>query len=223
MSLAEIQTRISAAEAEHGRPIGQVKLIAVSKVQPNARVEQVLEQGQRVFGENRVQEATSKMDLIDGVEWELIGHLQSNKAKQVVGRFSRIQTVDSSKLLKRLDVASLASEVKTAILLQVNAGEDPAKFGVSMADAPALFMQALKCEGLQVDGLMTIAPFAPDDPSVSAKTFFRLRTLRDQLASESGLPLKVLSMGMSGDLEQAVAEGSTMIRVGSSLFGDRMV
>ena len=222
-NLENVTQRIKDACYKSGRDMDGVTLLPVTKNWPVDAVRYCKNSKITLVGENRVQEATSKMDLIDDVEWELIGHLQSNKAKQVVGRFSRIQTVDSSKLLKRLDVASLASEVKTAILLQVNAGEDPAKFGVSLADAPALFMQALKCEGLQVDGLMTIAPFAPDDPSVSAKTFFRLRTLRDQLASESGLPLKVLSMGMSGDLEQAVAEGSTMIRVGSSLFGDRMV
>ena len=222
-NLEKVRQRIKDACDKSGRDMNEVTLLPVTKNWPVDAVRYCKNSKITQVGENRVQEATSKMDLIEGVEWELIGHLQSNKAKQVVGRFSRIQTVDSSKLLNRVDVASLASQVKTAILLQVNAGADPAKFGVSLADAPALLSQALKCEGLQVDGLMTIAPFAPDDPSVSAKTFFRLRNLRDQLASESGLPLKVLSMGMSGDLEQAVAEGSTMIRVGSSLFGDRMI
>ena len=221
INLSEVRRKIEIACSKEGRKSSEITLLPVTKNWPVDAVRYCKNSMIAKVGENRVQEAVSKMDLIEGVEWELIGHLQSNKAKHVVGRFARVQTVDSLKLLKRLDHASRALGIKMPILLQVNAGEDPAKFGVSVEETPGLLLQALECEGLQVDGFMTIAPFAPDDPTVASKSFCRLRNLRDRMKSVSGLPLKVLSMGMSGDLEQAVAEGSTMIRVGSSLFGNR--
>ena len=184
INLSEVRRKIEIACTKEGRKSSEITLLPVTKNWPVDAVRYCKNSMIAKVGENRVQEAVSKMDLIEGVEWELIGHLQSNKAKHVVGRFARVQTVDSLKLLKKLH-----KYIKMPILLQVNAGEDPAKFGVSVEETPGLLLQALECEGLQVDGFMTIAPFAPDDQTVASKSFCRLRNLRDRMKSESGLPL----------------------------------
>lgn len=172
-------------------------------------------------GENRVQEAANKRaNCGEPIRWELIGHLQSNKARLAAETFGRVQSVDSTKLLRRLDEACSMLGKHMPVLLQVNAGDDPAKYGVSVAEAPALLESALNCEALHVDGLMTIAPL-DDDLNVAARCFERLRNLRDQLASAFNVDLPELSMGMSGDLEAAIAAGSTLVRVGTALFGTR--
>jgi len=172
-------------------------------------------------GENRVQEAVEKRALVPGpLRWELIGHLQSNKARLAAANFECIQSVDREKLLLALDRAAGELGKKLPILVQVNAGHDPAKFGVDPAEAPRLIETALAQRNLRVDGLMTVAPLS-DDPAVARRTFAALRILRDELAARTGAPLRELSMGMTGDLEAAVAEGSTQVRVGTALYGPR--
>jgi pyridoxal phosphate enzyme (YggS family) len=158
--------------------------------------------------------------VVGALRWELIGHLQSNKARQAVELFDRVQSVDRAKVLTALDRAAGEQGRRLAILLQVNAGNDPAKFGVDPDAAPALLEQALTLPHLRVEGLMTIAPLS-DDPGIARHTFARLREIRDDLVKRFGLPLDELSMGMSGDLDAAIAEGSTLVRVGSALFGAR--
>jgi pyridoxal phosphate enzyme (YggS family) len=193
----------------------------VTKTHPAAAVEYAARYGLAAVGENRVQEAVEKRAQTGAaVRWELIGHLQSNKAKLAVEHFGRIQSVDSEKLLNVLDRAAGELGRKLPVLLQLNAGNDPAKFGAEMSDAPRLLELALTKTHLQVDGLMTIAPLS-NDPAVARRTFANLRTVRDQLAARSGVPLRELSMGMSGDLDAALAEGSTLVRVGSALYGPR--
>ena len=155
------------------------------------------------------------------MKWDLIGHLQSNKAKLVVGRFDRIQTVDSLKLLSKLNNALTHVESEISILIQVNTGKDPAKSGVTEEMCGELIEQALQYTNIKVEGLMTIAPFFPEDPTIARNAFSRLRLLRDKMVSDYDITLKELSMGMSGDLDEAIKEGSTMIRVGSALFGKR--
>jgi pyridoxal phosphate enzyme (YggS family) len=150
----------------------------------------------------------------------LIGHLQSNKARIAVENFDRIQSVDSAKLLRRLNAAAAEVGRTLAVLLQVNAGNDPAKFGVTVDDTPALLEAALELPHLQVDGLMTIAPLS-DDIAVADRTFANLRGLRDTLREQFNTPLATLSMGMSGDMVPAIAAGSTQVRVGTALFGRR--
>ncbi len=172
-------------------------------------------------GENRVQEALEKKLGISEVCWELIGHLQTNKTRQVVGEFSRIQTVDSRKLLKKINDVSLQKKIKTSILLQVNAGSDPAKYGCSVEVVDDLLEFALSQQNIAVEGLMTIAPYAPDNLDIAKTTFQKLRTLRDDLCQKWDVELKELSMGMSMDMQEAIAAGSTMVRVGSALFGKR--
>jgi pyridoxal phosphate enzyme (YggS family) len=215
--LARIAEQCRAA----GRKPQEVTLLPVTKTHPAAAADYAARYGLAAVGENRVQEAVEKQgQTTAAVRWELIGHLQSNKAKLAAAHFGRVQSVDSEKLLNALDRAAGEQGRKLAVLLQVNAGNDPAKFGAEPADAPRLLDLALTKPHLQVDGLMTIAPLA-DDPAVARRTFANLRVLRDTLAARSGNPLRELSMGMSGDLDAAIAEGSTVVRVGTALYGPR--
>ena len=213
--------RIAVACQAAGRSPVEVTLLPVTKTHPAAAAEYAIRYGLMAVGENRVQEAVEKRALVTGpLRWELIGHLQSNKARLAATHFGRIQSVDSEKLLTALDRAAGDLGKKLPVLLQINAGNDPAKFGAEPADAPRLLEFALGRPNLQVDGLMTIAPLSPD-PAVARRTFANLREIRDGLAARLGTPLRVLSMGMTGDLEAAVAEGSTLVRVGTALYGPR--
>lgn len=219
--LAEVRTKIVNACTSCGRNPDDVCLLPVTKNWPIDAVRYCQDAGLSRVGENRVQEALSKQDQISGISWELIGHLQTNKVNQAVSRFTRIQTLDSLKLIRKVQTASERIDRKTSLLLQINAGNDPAKYGFSMEEAPYALDEVHCCSHLQVDGLMTIAPYAPDDPSVAQNCFQKLADLRDKLCQKHGIKLPELSMGMSGDLEEAIGCGSTMIRVGSALFGTR--
>lgn len=213
--------QIAAACARAGRTPLEVALLPVTKTHPVAAVEYAARYGLPAVGENRVQEAVDKRAQTSAaVRWELIGHLQSNKARLAAAHFDRIQSVDSEKLVLALNRAAADLGRKLPVLMQINAGLDPAKFGAEPEAAPRLLELALAQPALQVDGLMTIAPLS-DDPSVAQHAFARLRSLRDNLASQFGVPLRELSMGMSGDLEAAIAEGSTQVRIGTALFGPR--
>lgn len=214
MSLQEIKTRIAKAEHKAGRAPGSVTLIAVSKVQPLERVEAVLEEGQRIFGENRVQEAAGKwpafMERFEGVELHLIGPLQTNKARQAIELFDAIHSVDRPKLATAL--ARLAQEEGKCpeLFIQVNTGEEAQKAGILPAEADAFIAE---CRGLDlpVKGLMCIPP-VEEEPSLHF-------ALLAKIAERNGLA--GLSMGMSGDFETAIALGATHVRVGSAIFGDR--
>jgi hypothetical protein len=216
-----VRARIAEACARAGRSPADVALLAVTKTHPAAAADYAARYGLAAVGENRVQEAAAKRPLATAaIRWELIGHLQSNKAALAVRVFDRIQSVDSERLLQQLDRVAAEAGRRLPILLEINAGDDPAKFGAAPADAPRLLEAALARPALAVEGLMTVAPLSPD-PAVAARAFARLRELRDRLAADSGAPLRELSMGMSGDLAEAVAAGSTLVRVGTALFGER--
>jgi len=216
-----VRSRIASACALAGRAAGDVELLAVTKSQPAAAAQYAARYGIRAVGENRVQEGVDKRAQAQAaVSWELIGHLQSNKARLAARTFDRIQSVDSEKLLEILDRAAGELGKTLAVLLQVNAGHDPAKSGVEPDEAPRLLEAALGRKNLRVDGLMTIAPLS-DSPDVARRTFANLRDIRDRLASATGSRLAALSMGMSGDMDDAIAEGSTIVRVGTALFGPR--
>ncbi|MCW5547429.1 MAG: YggS family pyridoxal phosphate-dependent enzyme [Opitutaceae bacterium] len=216
-----VRAQIAAACARAGRDPAEVELLAVTKTHAAAAAEFAARYGLRAVGENRVQEGVEKRaQCAAPIAWELIGHLQSNKAKLAAAHFDRVQSVDSEKLLNQLDRAAGELGKTLPVLLQINAGHDPAKFGAEPADAPRLLDAALAKPHLRVDGLMTIAPLA-DDPAVAARTFAHLREIRDRLAAQTGAPLRELSMGMSGDLDAAIAAGSTLVRVGTALFGER--
>ncbi|HTJ78368.1 MAG TPA: YggS family pyridoxal phosphate-dependent enzyme [Rariglobus sp.] len=220
-----VQSRIAAACLRAARSPAEVSLLAVTKTHPAAAAEYAARYGLRSVGENRVQEAVDKQPLCTAkIQWELIGHLQSNKAKLAAAHFDRVQSVDSAKLLTLLDRAAGEIGKTLGILLQINAGNDPAKFGADPADAPRLLETALACANLRIDGFMTIAPLGstPEEiASLATRTFQNLRNIRDDLAAKSGAALHELSMGMSGDLEAAILAGSTMIRVGTALYGSR--
>lgn len=197
----------------------------MTKTHPALAAEFAARYGLRAVGENRVQEAVEKRAQTSAaIAWELIGHLQSNKAKLAARHFDRVQSVDSVKLIEHLDRAAAEIGRVLPVLLQINAGDDPAKFGADLAEAPRLLETALAKPNLRVDGLMTIAPLGTTPAETAGharRTFAALRTLRDELATRFKAPLRELSMGMTGDLEIAVAEGSTIVRVGTALFGAR--
>jgi pyridoxal phosphate enzyme (YggS family) len=216
-----VQAAIAAAAQAAGRPARDIQLLAVTKQHPPAAAEYAARFGLRAVGENRVQEGVEKRAQVTApLQWELIGHLQSNKAAVAARAFDRVQSVDREKLLGALDQAAAQAARTLPILLQINAGRDPAKFGADPAEAQRLLEAALAHPHLRVEGLMTIAPLS-DDPAVAERTFATLRQLRDDLAARCGHPLRELSMGMSGDFAAAIAAGSTLIRVGSALFGER--
>lgn len=221
-ALAALEARITDACGRAGRPRAGVVLLPVTKNHPAEAVAWVAEAGLPAVGENRVQEVRDKQALVGAaIRWELIGHLQSNKVNQAVGLFDRIQSVDSVRLGQK--IARGAEELGKApfpVLLQVNAGHDPAKSGFEPAEIEACF-GALVADGrLRIDGLMTIAPLA-GGREAARETFRHLRLIRDRLAKAHGAALPELSMGMSGDLEEAVAEGATILRVGTALLGER--
>ena len=216
-----VLARIAGACASCGRSPSEVQLLAVTKSHPPAAAGYAARYGLRAVGENRVQEGVEKRAAAAAeIQWELIGHLQSNKARLAALHFDRIQSVDGEKLVGILDREALQAAKVLPILLQVNAGNDPAKSGADPGAAARLLDAALAARNLRVDGLMTIAPLS-DDPAVARRTFAALRSIRDRLSAATGSTLRELSMGMSGDLEAAIAEGSTIVRVGSALFGER--
>ena len=216
-----LEQKMAAACQRAGRDPATVALLPVTKTHPAAAAEYAARYGLPAVGENRVQEGVDKRaQVAPPLRWELIGHLQSNKARLAAAHFDRIQSVDSEKLLTALNRAAAELGKKLPVLLQINAGQDPAKFGAEPEAAPRLLEVALAQPHLRVDGLMTIAPLS-GDPAVAFRTFARLRAIRDDLASRFGRPLHELSMGMSGDLEAAIAEGSTLVRIGAALYGPR--
>ncbi|WP_282062445.1 YggS family pyridoxal phosphate-dependent enzyme [Roseobacter litoralis] len=215
MSLSDISQRIEKAVADAGRAAGSVKLIAVSKVQPDERVEAVLKEGHRCFGENRVQEAAGKWpafrDDYDGVDLHLIGPLQTNKARQAFDLFQSIHTLDRPKLAKAF--ARLAQDTGHCpeMFVQVNTGEEPQKAGVFPSDADG-FVAECRALDLPIKGLMCIPPIDEE-----ASLHFALLA---KIAEHNGLA--GLSMGMSDDFEKAISFGATHIRVGSAIFGARV-
>lgn len=216
-----IRGRIRVACEAAGRDPVTVKLMAVTKTHPVEAAAFAARAGLLCVGENRVQEALEKIGQANlPISWEMIGHLQSNKAKVAVQIFDRIQSVDRLKLIRTLERHAKEEGKRLPILLQVNAGNDSAKFGATLAEAPALLEAALTAENLVVEGLMTIAPL--DETREAARAAFaRLHHLRNDLSGRFGVALPELSMGMTGDLEEAIAEGSTLVRIGTALFGAR--
>ncbi|RKX34985.1 MAG: YggS family pyridoxal phosphate-dependent enzyme [Verrucomicrobia bacterium] len=219
--LERVRERIRSVANTAGRSPDSVRILPVTKTLPASAVCTAVAAGLDMVGENRVQEAVAKMKEVDlRVSWELIGHLQSNKVRLAVEHFDRIQSVDTITRIEQINRHAAEADKRMAILIQVNAGRDPAKFGADLSQAPALLERALSCTNLRIDGLMTIAPLS-DDPEVARHTFARLRSCRDSLEQRFGCRLAELSMGMSDDFESAVREGSTLLRLGSVLFGPR--
>ena len=225
-NLERVRERMAAAARRCGRSPDEIALMAVSKTFPAAAIREAHAAGQRLFGENRVQEFAGKHDEVkglEGAEFHLIGHLQSNKAAKAAEIFEAVDAVDSLRLLQKLEAGARERGSKLRVLLEVNVGGEEQKNGLA-PDAPELLQvveAAAASSVVELRGLMTVPPFS-DDPEEARPHFHALRELRDRLAARfPGAHLEVLSMGMSHDFEVAIEEGSTCVRVGTAIFGVR--
>lgn len=220
-ALDAVRARIDAAAARAGRDPAAVTLVAVSKTHGPEAVRAAYARGQRDFGENYVQEMVAKADgladLVD-LRWHFIGHLQSNKCRDVAGRVAMVQTVDSARLARELGRRAVAVGRTVGILVQVNVAREAQKSGCEVGELAAILAEAEATPGVALRGLMTVPP-AAGDPAASRPWFEALRALRDEHGGASRLP--ELSMGMTHDMAEAVAAGATMVRVGTAIFGAR--
>jgi len=222
--LAEVRERIANAASRSGRRPEDVRLIAVSKTHPIEAVRAAFDAGQRDFGENKVQEALQKIaqaaDM--GIRWHLIGHLQSNKARKAAQAAGAIHAIDSIELLKKVDQAASEAGRTIDVLIQVDLALEDTKFGAPVGDVRSIVDAAAGCTAAKLTGLMLLPPLVAN-PEDARPWFAELRTLRDEMVA-AGAPadrLRELSMGMSHDFEVAIAEGATMVRVGTAIFGER--
>jgi pyridoxal phosphate enzyme (YggS family) len=223
-NLARIRERIETAARRAGRRAEEITLIGVSKTHPAEAIRAAYAGGLRDFGENRVQEWEGKRGGLGDLDakWHLIGHLQSNKAVRAAGLFHFVDSVDDFGVAQRLDRArgDAGGAVKLRVLLEVRVADEETKNGVGVGELPELAEKVTTLSALHLSGLMCIPPFM-EGAELVRPYFRKLRELRDQLASRLGLPLPVLSMGMSHDFEVAIEEGATEVRVGTALFGPR--
>jgi pyridoxal phosphate enzyme (YggS family) len=227
-NISLIQHRMAAAAQHAGRKADEVTLMAVTKTQPPERIREAYEAGLRAFGENRVQEFAGKVEALrdlHAAEWHMIGHLQTNKAARTTELFRAVDSVDSLKLAEKLDAAARALGKRLDVLIEINVGGEAAKSGVAPG-SPALeelLIAAPRLEALDFHGLMTVPPFT-DDPQKARPYFRKLRDLRDAIAVRKlpSVVMDVLSIGMSHDFEVAIEEGSTCVRVGTAIFGERI-
>ena len=220
-NLELIRSTIAAAAVRSGRCVDDVELVAVSKTHPPEAIQEVWEAGQLIFGESRVQEARAKILQLPGrIRWHFIGHLQKNKVRHALPLFELFHGIDSLELAG--DVNRIADEAGAfpRVLLEVNVAGESTKFGFTAERAREQMERLLALGRLQIEGLMTIAPYAPE-AEASRPHFAALRELRDSLQAEFRVPLPRLSMGMSGDFEIAIEEGATLVRIGTAIFGKR--
>ncbi|MCI8862280.1 MAG: YggS family pyridoxal phosphate-dependent enzyme [Lachnospiraceae bacterium] len=222
-NLAEVERRVCAACERSGRDRDEVTLIAVSKTKPISMIEELLPGKTRDFGENKVQELCEKYEqLPKDIRWHLIGHLQRNKVKYVVGKACLIHSVDSLRLAEAISEEAVKKQCDVPVLIEVNVAGEESKFGVSMEETEALVRKIAKLPAISVRGLMTIAPFV-ENPEENRRHFSNLKKLCVDLKRKNidNVSMSVLSMGMTGDYEVAIEEGATMIRVGTGIFGER--
>jgi pyridoxal phosphate enzyme (YggS family) len=223
-NLATIQARIDAAARKAGRDPATVRLVAVSKTKPAALVDEAARSGQKLFGENYVQELAAKAREVTGpVEWHFIGHLQSNKVRQIAGLVTMIHSVDRFSLAQEIDRQWGKLGRVCDVLIEVNIACEETKCGTSVKEVFELVRRVAALPHLRLQGLMTMPPFY-DDPEGARPYFRELRRLAGEIAAENipDVEMKELSMGMSGDFEVAIAEGATLVRVGSAIFGERV-
>lgn len=219
--LANVREEMSAAAARSGRGAADIELVAVSKVHPPEAIEELLEAGQSVFGESRVQEARAKIPLLPGrARWHFIGHLQKNKIRHALPLFELFHGIDSLEIAAEIDRIAEEAGLFPKVLLEVNLAAESSKFGFTPQRLEAEFESLLALDRIAIDGLMCLPPPAPKAEG-SRKHFVQLRELRDRLAAGFRIPLPQLSMGMSGDYPVAIEEGATLVRVGTAIFGER--
>ena len=226
-NIAKVRERLEAVASRAGRRPAEIALMVVSKTHPPERIREAYDAGLRLFGENRVQEFAGKAAALAdlaGAEWHMIGHLQTNKAAKAVELFNAVDSVDSVKLAEKLDAAARSLHKKLSVLIEINVGGEAAKSGLApdSRDLENLLQAAPTFDALVFRGLMTVPPFT-DDPQQARPYFRKLRQLRDEITARKlpAVAMEVLSMGMSHDFEVAIEEGSTCIRVGTAIFGER--
>ena len=222
-NIKQVQKNIEQACCRAGRDPQEVMLIAVSKHKPLSALEEAYQCGMRDFGENKVQELMEKAEVLPkDIRWHMIGHLQRNKVKYIVDKVYLIHSVDSIRLAEEISKEALKKNVTVDILVEVNVAEEETKFGSTMEEASELVSQIAALSGIQVKGLMTIAPFV-ENPEENRKYFSKLKQLAVDIENKNidNVSMRVLSMGMTGDYEVAVEEGASYVRVGTGIFGER--
>ena len=222
-NLKKVEDKITAACLRAGRAREDVTLIAVSKTKPENMVEEAYSVGQRDFGENKVQEICRKIEVLpQDIRWHMIGHLQRNKVRQVVGKACMIHSVDSLRLAEAISQEAVKQDSIVPVLIEVNVAQEESKFGVTTEETIALIEAAAKLPHISIRGLMTIAPFV-EDPEENRPIFRKLKQLSVDIAAKNinNVTMSVLSMGMTNDYEVAIEEGATMVRVGTGIFGER--
>ncbi len=222
-NLSEVQKRIRDACDRAGREESEVTLVAVSKTKPVEMIREAYKAGVRDFGENKVQEMMDKYDqLPPDIRWHMIGHLQRNKVKYLIGKVHLIHSVDSLRLAEEISAQSVKREVDTDILIEVNIAGEESKFGISRDETLTLMEEIAKLPRIHIQGLMVIAPYVTD-PENNRSYFREIRELSVDIARKKidNIYVRILSMGMTGDYEVAIEEGATMVRVGTGIFGER--
>ncbi|MEM7147150.1 MAG: YggS family pyridoxal phosphate-dependent enzyme [Verrucomicrobiota bacterium] len=220
-NLARVKNQLADAAAKANRNPSEIELLVVSKTWPAETVQQVFDAGQTLFGENRVQEAIAKIPLLSSkLEWHLIGHLQKNKIRKALPLFDTLHSIDSLELAQQTNRIAGELGLFPKVYLEVNVAAEASKHGFTPVDLTNQIDELLNLERLQIEGLMAIPPFDPD-PENTRPHFVSLRKFRDQLQTQTGVPLPKLSMGMSHDYPVAIEEGATIVRVGSAIFGPR--
>ncbi len=222
-NLKKVEENIAAACRKAGRDRSEVTLIAVSKTKPVDMLQTVYDQNIREFGENKVQEMCEKMEVLPkDIHWHMIGHLQTNKVKYIVGKTALIHSVDSLHLAKEIEKQATKNNVIVPILIEVNIAEEKSKFGIHKEETIALVREIAQMEHVHIRGLMTIAPYV-ENPEDNRPYFRAIRQLSVDIKQENidNVDMDVLSMGMTGDYMVAIEEGATIVRVGTGIFGER--
>ena len=220
-NLERVKSQIAAAAKKSGRPLNEIELVAISKTHEAEKVHAALDAGQQLFGESRVQEARAKIPLLpSSARWPFVGRLQKNKVRHALPLFELFHSVDSLELAREMNRIADEEGLHPRVLLEVNVAGEGSKIGFAPDLLRAEMEALLKLPRLTIEGLMTIPPLAPE-AEASRKYFSALRDLRDEFANRFQVGFPQLSMGMSGDYNTAIEEGSTMVRIGSLLFGER--
>ena len=222
-NLANVEKNIEQACKNAGRSRDEVTLIAVSKTKPVEMLQEIYDQNIRDFGENKVQELCSKMgQLPSDIRWHMIGHLQRNKVKYIVGKVELIHSVDTYRLAEEINIQAKKQNVIVPILVEVNIAHEESKFGISAEDAILLVEEISKLENIRIKGLMTIAPYV-ENPEDNRLYFRKIKQLSVDITNKNidNVFMEILSMGMTGDYMVAIEEGATMVRVGTGIFGER--
>lgn len=222
-NLTKVEENIQKACNKAGRKRSEVTLIAVSKTKPVEMLQEIYDEGIREFGENKVQEMCEKMELMpQDIKWNMIGHLQTNKVKYIIGKTSLIHSVDSLKLAEEIQKQAVKHDVTADILVEVNIANEESKFGISKDETIQMVRDIAKLDHLKIKGLMTIAPFV-ENPEDNRLYFREIKQLSVDINNQNidNVSMDVLSMGMTGDYMVAIEEGATMVRVGTGIFGER--